>query len=251
MNIRQIIPTLYISTSAILSSCGGKTPAKINPIINDPVFKTIVKDTFSHTMTDETKIIEFNKLLKKYENKAENYIIINKEKCQAKVYNPNGDVLYKSEVALGKHIGDKRGGGYKQKGKKLEAYTTPGEFYISREGALEGTTDMKLYGKRVLVLRGDHTKEASKGKQTLALHRVPSTPMGKLRKNVFNNKTTKDNRVSFGCVNFLVESYDKMRKFINGKNTKVYILPEEKGNSLYLEKQQNGSFKFFQKKYRY
>lgn len=134
------------------------------------------------------------------------------------------------------------------KGKKLEAYTTPGEFYISREGALEGTTDMKLYGKRVLVLRGDHTKEASKRKQTLALHRVPSTPMGKLRKNVFNNKTTKDNRVSFGCVNFLVESYDKMRKFINGKNTKVYILPEENGNSLYLEKQQNGSFKFFQKK---
>ena len=42
-----------------------------------------------------------------------------------------------------------------------------------------------------------------------------------------------------------------MRKYIKGVSTKVYILPEEKGNSLYLEKQNNGTYKFFQKKYRY
>jgi hypothetical protein len=75
--------------------------------------------------------------------------------------------------------------------------------------------------------------------------------MGKLREYVFQNKTIKDNRVSFGCVNFMVESYDKMRKLITGKGTKVYILPEEKGNSLHLEKQKDGSYKFFQTKYRY
>lgn len=75
--------------------------------------------------------------------------------------------------------------------------------------------------------------------------------MGKLRENVFNNKTLKDNRVSFGCVNFLVNSYDKMRSLVKGLKTKVYILPEEKGNSLHLENQKDGSYKFFQTKYRY
>jgi len=75
--------------------------------------------------------------------------------------------------------------------------------------------------------------------------------MGKLRENVFNNKTKKDNRVSFGCVNYLVKSFDRMRKFIKGESTKVYILPEEKGNSLHLEKLDDGKYKFFQTKYRY
>ena len=75
--------------------------------------------------------------------------------------------------------------------------------------------------------------------------------MGKLRANVLQNKTIKDNRVSFGCVNYLVETYDKMRSLIKGISTKVYILPEEKGNSLQLEKQADGTYKFFQSKYRY
>ena len=47
------------------------------------------------------------------------------------------------------------------------------------------------------------------------------------------------------------ETYDKMRSLIKGISTKVYILPEEKGNSLQLEKQADGTYKFFQSKYRY
>lgn len=252
MKIRNFVPTLFIAAGSVLCSCGGKAPVnKVVQLADDPKFKTIVADTFSRQLTDERKVVEFNRLLKKYGHKVENYIVVDKKKCVAKVYSPDGNVMEISEVALGKNIGDKRGGGYKVKGAKLEAYTTPGEFEIAQEGTLPTSVDHKLYGNRVLTLIGDHTKEAYKRTQILALHRVPSSPMGKLRENVFNNKTLADNRVSFGCVNFLVESYDKMRALIKGKSTKVYILPEEKGNSLYLEKQNNGTFKFFQKKYRY
>ncbi len=252
MNIRNLIPTALIATGSILSSCGGKSPTKKIPqFINDPKFTTILADTFSKKITDENKIIEYNKILKKYGQNVDNYIIIDKKNCVAKVYNPDGNLLYSNEVALGRNIGDKRSGGYLQPKVPLAAYTTPGEYVISKEGAKVGSKDYKLYGERVLVLSGDHTKEISKGKQTLALHRIPTSPMGRLRQRVLKNRSKRDNRVSFGCVNYLVETFDKMRSLIKGVSTKVYILPEEKGNSLYLEQQADGTFKFFQKKYRF
>jgi hypothetical protein len=254
MNVRHKIYTLAMSACTILGSCGGKTnvPQKaVQTLSEDPKLTTILTDTFSTKISDKNKIIEFNKLLKKYKNQTDNYIIIDKKNCSATVYNADGDALYTSEVALGKNIGDKRAGGYKNSKQELNAYTTPGEFEITREGCNPNSSDYKLYGDRVLVISGDHTRKESLKKQTLALHRVPKSPMGKLRENVFNNGTIKDNRVSFGCVNFLEKSYDKIRNLIKGLKTKVYILPEEKGNSLHLEKQKDGNYKFFQTKYRY
>ena len=256
MRTKNIFPVLLIGLSSTFTTCGSKASKSLETIspkfFNDTKFTELVTDTFSRKISDSEKIIEFNKLLKKYNEPVENYIIIDKKNCTSTVYSPDGDVLDVSEVAVGRHIGDKRGGGYGVKGAKLSAYTPPGEFEIIREGiSNKNSKDAKLYGERVLVLSGDHTQKAYQKSQVLALHRVPSSPMGKLRENVFKNKTLKDNRVSFGCVNYLVESFDKMRKFIKGKTTKVYILPEEKGNSLHLEQVKDGEYKFFQTKYRY
>lgn len=257
-NLRYYMSAAVVGAAMpfIPTTCTKKAPQKvaqtaIEAFEKDSKFKEILADTFSTRMSDKEKVIEFNKVLKKYGKSNGNYVIVDKKKCKAYVYSPDGDVLDKTEIALGRQKADVRGGGYKHKELKQTFTTPPGEYYVGREGAIAGTTDEKLYGKRVLTLRGDHTRADSRKYQTLALHRVPATPMGRLRENVFHNGTLKDNRVSFGCVNFLVKSFDKMRSFIKGKGTKVYILPEEKGNSLYLEKQKNGSFKFFQKKYRY
>lgn len=251
MKIRHLFPALLLSATTLIPSCERQGAKLAREISVDPKFTEIVQDSLSRTISDQDKIIEFRKLLKSYQQPdTANYIIINKQNCTATVFNADGDSLETFEVALGRHIGDKRGGGYKSDSIPLRAYTTAGEYTICKEGT-SNASDIKLYGDRVLMLDGDHTIEASKGKQILALHRVPATPMGKLRENVFNNKSKKDNRVSFGCVNFLVEAYDKMRKLITGKNTKVYILPEEAGNSLHLEKVGQGKYKFFQTKYRH
>jgi len=253
MNLKTTFPALLFGLTTLCTSCNKnvtKIAAKKHMIENDAQFQKLLKDTFSTKYSDEQKIISFNTINQVYNGNCSNYIIVDKKNCQAKVYTPLGHLLYKTEVALGRNIGDKRSGGYMVPGAKLAAYTTPGEYIIAKEGS-KNSKNIKLYGQRVLPLIGDHTQEAYKQSQSLALHRVPKTPMGKLRENVFNNKTLKDNRVSFGCVNFLTESYDKMRKLISGKGTKVYILPEEKGNSLHLERQKDGNYKFFQTKYRY
>lgn len=253
MNLKNTIPSIILGFTTLCASCNKNAAKMVHQkpkIENNLHFQKLLKDTFSTKYSDEQKIISYNSMKQLYNGNSSNYIIVDKKKCQAKVYSPLGQLLYKTEVALGQNIGDKRAGGYMVPGAKLSAYTAPGEYTIAREGS-SNSKNTKLYGRRVLTLAGDHTQEAYKKSQVLALHRVPKTPMGKLRENVFNNGTIKDNRVSFGCVNFLVESYDKMRKLITGKNTKVYILPEEKGNSLHLEKQKDGSYKFFQTKYRY
>lgn len=255
MQTKKLLPSLVIGISSVISvgnsSC-SKFAGNYQPrIFNDIKFNELVTDTFSRKFSDTEKIIEFHKLLKKYKRNAENYIIIDKKKCKSTVYNPDGKILDVSEVALGRDIGDKRGGGYQVKGATLRAYTPPGEFEIVREGAKKTSKNFKLYEDRILILKGDRTQKKYQKSQTLALHRVPLSPMGKLRENVFNNNSIKDNRVSFGCVNYLVESFDKMKKFIKGKTTKVYILPEENGNSLHLEKVGEDEYKFFQTKYRY
>lgn len=249
MKIRNMISAVVICGASMMPNCAPRTENAVKTLATDPVLKEIVADSLSRRMSDSKKIIEFNKLLEKYNHNGENYIIVNKKNCKSVVYSPQGDTLCVSEVALGKSIGDKRGGGYGIRGAVQRSYTTPGEFVISREGTSH-PKDKKLYGDRVMAIAGDHTMQEYKKSQTLALHRVPSSPMGKLRENVFNNGTIRDNRVSFGCVNYMPAEFDRMRSFIKGKGTKVYILPEEKGNHLRLEKQQDGSFKFFQTKYR-
>ena len=264
MNIRRLVLLLFLLSGTIpapntvkiksTNICRDSVQTFVSKHItttlaNDSLFNKMAQDTFSLQFSDAEKIINYNKLLKKYNKPTDNYIIVNKKKCLATVYSPDGDTLYTTEVALGRNIGDKRSGGYKVKGAKLKAYTTPGEFEISREGT-SNKHDMKLYNNRVMAISGDHTLTEYKNTQTLALHRVPVSRMGLLREKVLKNKTLKDNRVSFGCVNFLEESYDKMRALIKGVKTKVYILPEEKGNSLFLEKQQDGTYKFVQSKYR-
>lgn len=252
MKFKGLFPLIFVGMTS-LTNCTKpafkQAEKEVAQLAEDTRLHTILTDTFSKRLTDETKIINYNKLLKIYNKPVSNYVIIDKKACEARIYDPDGNIVYKTEVVLGKDIGDKRSGGYGVKGVKVRCYTTPGEYLISREGT-KNKKDIKLYGNRVLILSGDHTIEQYKKFSTLALHSVPSSPMGKLRKNVFRNGTVKDNRVSFGCINFLVESFDKMREFIKVKNTKVYILPEERGNSLHLEKNKNGNYKFFQTKYR-
>lgn len=256
IKFRTMLPTLALGLG-LVSSCNSASDAKQQAVSasipqkvfsEDPKLKSIVCDTFSRQMSDEKKIIEYNKLLNEYGMQNGNYIIVNKNYCLAKVLSPDGDVLFISEVALGKDIGDKRSGGYGVKGVKSLAYTTPGEFVVYGEGT-EIEKEKKLYGDRCLAIAGDHTLKEYADKETLALHRVPSSRMGDLRKEVFHNKTSKDNRVSYGCVNFLVPDYDNMRALIDGIGTTVYILPEEQGNSLKLKNIGDGKYKFVQTKY--
>ncbi len=255
MRIKSILPILCTSAVTIFSGCSSSTSKSdkvLRTLHNDSRMTEILKDSLSVNTSDIKKIVDYNKLLKKYKHKVDNYIIVDKKNCTAVVYTPDGDTLNLSEVGLGKTIGDKRCGEVDKKGGvDNNNYTAPGEFIISREGAKSGSYDARIYGQKLLYLAGDNVAAKCKKNAVIALHQIPLTPRGQLRKYVFNNDSKKDNRVSQGCINFLPDEFDRMRKYIKGIGTKVYVLPEEEGNNLRLESQKNGTYKFFQTKYRY
>lgn len=190
--------------------------------------------------SDNERIIEYNK-----KNVKENYVIIDKKNCTAKVYSPDGKVLKSYEVGLGMDIGDKRAGGYNGAwASNLRKYTTPGEFTLGGQ-----TSDDNIkYGKNLFVIEGDNVAKDSKESQVTAIHQVPTTRLEE-RNKLFNNNSLADNRMSYGCINLLKEDIEDMQKYIKGNGSKLYILPEEHDNKLQLEQQPDGSYKFVQTKY--
>lgn len=139
MDLKTFIPTALIGLSTLAPAFVQRTTGIINKNATklelNSKFNTIVNDTFSRKISDETKIIAYNKLLKQYNRPVSNYIVVDKKHCQAKVYTPDGHVIFKTEIAAGRDIGDLRGGGFMVPGAELRAYTTPGEFMIAREGS--------------------------------------------------------------------------------------------------------------------
>jgi len=182
---------------------------------------------------DSAKVIEYNKL-----HPTTNYIIVNKQKSTATIYSPDGKTIKSIEVGTGQHVGDSLNDGYGRKGKANK--TTPaGEFKLNARGGCG-------YGKNIFKLGSNYMVPGSG--TTLALHIVP-THLEKQRLPLFGNGNVKDNRMSAGCINMKQKDFDMLTKDVL-LGAKVYILPEEKGNSLNLNANKKGELKFVQTKYK-
>ena len=74
-----------------------------------------------------------------------------------------------------------------------------------------------------------------------AIHGTATSKRDKL----YGDGNLANNRVSMGCVNIPVADLTEMeQKYGIKQGSKLYILPEEKGNSLKLERQEDGTMKF-------
>lgn len=250
MNVKNsCVTTAFVL--GILSGCAKGKVKEIPVLANDVRLTEIIADTFSRKIPDASKIIHFNKICDEYRQAGEralNYAIVNKKKCEMIVYSPKGDTLERFRILLGRHIGDKRAGGYADHSKNPRCYTAPGDFEISYIGQSRHPKDARLYGTNLFFLKGDHTEKAYIGKQSNAIHQIPDSWVKTSRLRAMCSKTLADNRKSFGCVELTAQDCNKLKKYLV-KGSKVYVLPEEKGNSLALEKLDNGTYKFVQTKY--
>ncbi len=254
MNIirKSYLSTALAATMGILTTCSAPVKQTAQNLSKKITLTELVRDSFNHRASDAQKIIEYNKLLERYKNTAQslkNYIIVDKKNCDAIVYSPKGISIKKFKVILGRHIGDKRAGGYWNHEPNPRCYTAPGEYDITFIGSSSNKKDKILYKNNLFFLKGDHTEKAAIGKQSTAIHQIPDSRVKADRLNAINSKTLKDNRKSFGCVELTEQDCDSLKKYVS-TGSKVYILPEEAGNSLKLEQQNDSTFKFFQTKYR-
>lgn len=183
---------------------------------------------------DEQRIKEWAK-----SSSTDNYVIINKKKCCATVYDKDGGEIDKFEVGIGTDIGDDFNDTSGIVGKSRN--TTPaGEFTLKTN-----IFDKASYGDLTLSL-GKEANKSQSSKKVVALHKVPKFRQERLKK--FYDGNLSNNRMSHGCINFLAKDFKEFKNYIHG-GLKVYILPEEAGNHLMLTKNDRGELELTQTKY--
>lgn len=184
---------------------------------------------------DEKKVKEWAK-----QNSQKNYVIINKKECCATVFDKDGNEIQTFEVGIGKEIGDDFNDTKGLTGKPKN--TTPaGEYTL-----IPNIFNTKAYGDITLSL-GSKANKSATSKKMVALHKVPKF-REKDRLNKFYDGNLANNRMSHGCINFIDKDFQEFTKYIKG-GLKVYILPEEEGNELVLEKNDKGEYEFSQTKH--
>ena len=205
-----------------------------------------IKQLHINAMKNDTdKIIEYNK--KNYQGKY--YAIIDKKACKLRIYNKSGKVIKSYTVGVGKKVGDNLGSYYMERAQKTKdawkaeqgRYTTPGEFTLDEVHKTSSAYTGKDGKPKIMHLKGDNRGVRS-GSQ--AIHMLYKPDYNR-RKAAIDSPGLADNRMSYGCVNLTEEDYNDMYQYI-GEGDKVYILPEEEGNKLQLEKQKDGTYKFEQ-----
>lgn len=195
-----------------------------------PVYTKQGEINMINSLKDEkNKVLVFND-----RHPSGNYIIINKKTSSATVYASGGDSINCFEIGTGREIGDNLNNAYGKGGKQCQM-TPAGEYSIKKQGG-------NGYGKFIFNLGSDYNV---KGSNTfIALHKIPDHLMSE-RFPLFANGNVADNRMSAGCINVRLEDFKKLEEQVH-VGSKVYILPEDKGNHLKLETQKNGKLRFVQ-----
>lgn len=205
-------------------------------------FNTIKEDILADKVSeinsmknDEQKIKEWAKF-----KSEKNYVIINKKECSATVYDKEGKEIKSFEIGIGKEKGDDFNDTKGLLGKPKN--TTPaGEYTL-----IPNVYNKSAYGDLTLSL-GDKANKSKGTKKVVALHKIPKFRL-KDRADKFYDDDLANNRMSHGCINFVEEDFKELTKYIHG-GFKVYILPEEEGNKLILEKNNKNEFELTQTKY--
>ncbi len=221
-------------------------PVTKMPINNEPILsaKEAEMKRINEIQDDTSKIIEYNK-----KNAKGNYVIVDKKSCKATVYNKDGKALESYEILLGQDKGDDLSTAYAKDPSKRTYTTVPGEYEITGEKTTFGGT-YHLGGVNYIFdpdveMRSDAPGSGGKkkfGGAYLALH---GTANPKVRNKYYDNGNLADNRQSMGCVNIPVDKLKEMEaKYGISVGSSVYILPEDKGNSLVLQEQLDGTVKF-------
>lgn len=198
----------------------------------------------------KNRIIEYNK-----KHAKGNYVIVDKKTCQATVYSKEGKPLKSYEVLLGANKGDDLSTAFAKDQNLVRTgrRTVPGEFKLSgrsnRFGGLRFTGENSETMDPDVEIRewmpGYWGKKKMNGRGAQAIH---GTADRESRDKLYGDGNLDNNRQSMGCINIPLKNLNEMEsKYGIKANSKLYVLPETKGNELVLTKQKDGTVKFITK----
>lgn len=186
---------------------------------------------------DIDKITEFERI---NPNKKP-FIIVDKSKSQAFIYD-NDKISDTFEIGVGKTFGDDLNTVQFDFTKRIFSdtgnTTPPGLFVTQKPYSIYSAKDYTSQNGQinVLPLRGVQHPVDYKQNTTIALHQISNDSQDRLEMLTQSGRKSMSN----GCINFAQKDFERLKAQINESGTNVYILPEEKGNSLELVQLDNG-----------
>lgn len=168
-------------------------------------------------LSDEQKIVSFHN-----DKPEDTYLIVDKKNAVMKLYT-GGNLTKSFEVGVGQNPGDAQTVTKVKDGKTDwtggNKSTGAGIYTISNINP----ASEEYYNEPAFNLKNENGIEVA-----TTIHGTP-----KPRRIKFNNGTVVDNRMSNGCINGKCEDLKELYGQLD-INTKVYILPEDKGNSFQI-----------------
>lgn len=248
--LRQTIPLDTIKKN-VPKKDSLKTDTVAKKTYTTPKISSFEKEAahINNIKGSKNRIIEYNK-----KHAKGNYVIVDKQTCKATVYSKNGKALKSYEVLLGASKGDDLNTAFAKDPKLASAgrRTVPGEFSLSKRIGLHG--GLRTTGAKSETMDPDiENREWAPGywgkrKFNGGSQAIHGTADRENRDKLYGDGNLANNRQSMGCINIPVEQLNEMEKVYGIKtSSKLYVLPETKGNELVLTKQKDGTVKFITK----
>lgn len=149
-----------------------------------------------------------------------NYAMVDKKTGTMSIFDQSGKQLKSFPVGTGKVIGDEYT--INTKGPNKRNSTPAGIFTLTNKGTGRDTYAPK-YGNNIWEMI-DHNGV----QQATALHQVPTDMQ--FRNALIGDTDPSNNRISNGCINCRKKDFDTGVEKYLGKNSQVYILPEDENN---------------------
>ena len=175
---------------------------------------------------EQNKMSNAEKIVSTYKGKNEKYLIVDKKNSRMHLY--QGDRLIDTyEVGTGMSEGDEQTKTVIKDGKVLwdqgNKQTGAGVFTVS------GVSEYR--NAPSFILKNERGEEVP----TVIHATLPE------REQFFGNDNLEDNRMSYGCINGLCSDMNELYSHGIDEGVKVYVLPEDEGNSFKIE---NGKLNF-------
>jgi hypothetical protein len=149
-----------------------------------------------------------------WDNEGKSVVLVDKKSAKVYVFDPRGRLVAAAPALIGAAVGDDPvpGIGDKPLSQVLpEEKTTPAGRFVAEPG-------VNANGEDVVWVSWD---------LAVSMHRVRPLVKAERRLERLSSQTSRDNRISFGCINLPVAFYEKvLRPTVTRYGAIVYVLPE-------------------------
>nr|WP_239027460.1 hypothetical protein [Ramlibacter algicola] len=212
---QPVVPTATVASKSLLLPASARRAAS-QPVAlkgTAPGPATHLADFGGRRASADAKHVA-NWVVDSGDAKGHAFVIVDKKDARVFVFDPEGKLLNSAPALIGAAVGDDPVPGIGEKplkDVKPEEKTTPAGRFVAEPGVNAGGEDIVWVSYDLAV----------------SMHRVRPLVKAERRLQRLASRTSKDNRISFGCINLPVTFYERtLKPTVARHGAIVYVLPE-------------------------